>query len=222
MTRGGARLAASFTSPLHDERTAALLGVALGVAFTVCFATGGLSHLLQQPGGWAAWPTEPLWLYRVTQGLHVAAGLAAVPLLLAKLWTVYPHFWTFPPVRGLVHGLERLSLLPLVGGSLFMLVTGVQNITRWYAWSFNFTATHYAVAWITMGGLALHIGVKLHVTRGRAGPERSGRRRLGRPGVGPEPARFPRCRGCGRGGGDHGHGRPDAPAVAGDLRPGAP
>lgn len=171
VSRGGARLASSFTSPLHDERTAAILGIALGVAFTVCFLTGIVSHLLQQPDGWFAWPTRPVWLYRVTQGLHVATGLASVPLLLAKLWTVYPHFWTFPPARNLGHALERLSLLPLVGGSLFMLVTGVQNIALWYVWPFNFTAAHYAVAWITMGGLAMHIGAKLHVTRRAIGSD---------------------------------------------------
>lgn len=169
LSRGGARLASSFRSPLHDERTAAVLGLALGVAFTVCFLTGVVSHLLQQPGGWFAWPTRPVWLYQVTQGVHVATGLASVPLLLAKLWTVYPHFWTFPPARDVWHALERVSLVPLVGGSLFMLVTGIQNIARWYVWPFNFTAAHYAVAWITMGGLAVHIGVKLHVTRSALG-----------------------------------------------------
>jgi DMSO/TMAO reductase YedYZ molybdopterin-dependent catalytic subunit len=161
----GARVARRFTSPLHDERTAALLGVALGVAFGVCFLTGLISHLLQHPPGWLWWPTRPVWLYRVTQGTHVASGLASVPLLLAKLWTVYPHLWTWPPVRSVAHAAERLSLLPLVGGSLFMLVTGVQNIARWYAWPFHFTAAHYSVAWITMGGLAVHIGAKLHITR---------------------------------------------------------
>jgi DMSO/TMAO reductase YedYZ molybdopterin-dependent catalytic subunit len=161
----GGRVARRFTSPLHDERTAALLGVALGVAFGACFLTGLISHLLQHPPGWFWWPTRPVWLYRVTQGTHVASGLASVPLLLAKLWTVYPHLWTWPPVRNVAHAAERLSLLPLVGGSLFMLVTGVQNIARWYAWPFHFTAAHYSVAWITMGGLAAHIGAKLHITR---------------------------------------------------------
>jgi DMSO/TMAO reductase YedYZ molybdopterin-dependent catalytic subunit len=165
VNRAGARVGSSFTSPLHDERTAALLGVALGVAFGVCFLTGLVSHLIQHPPGWFWWPTRPVWLYRVTQGAHVATGLASVPLLLAKLWTVYPHFWTWPPVRGIAHAAERLSLLPLVGGSLFMLVTGVQNIARWYAWPFNFTAAHYSVAWITIGGLAVHVGAKLHITR---------------------------------------------------------
>lgn len=162
-----------FTSPLHDERTAAVLGIALGVSFGVCFLTGVTSHLLQHPAGWVRWPTGPVWLYRVTQGVHVATGLASIPLLLAKLWTVYPHFVAVPPVRGVAHALERLSLLPLVGGSLFMLVTGVQNIARWYAWGFNFTAAHYAVAWITIGALVVHVGAKLHVTRhalGRAAP----------------------------------------------------
>jgi DMSO/TMAO reductase YedYZ molybdopterin-dependent catalytic subunit len=160
-----------FTSPLHDERTAAVLGVALGVSFAVCFLTGLTSHLLQHPTAWFRWPTGPVWLYRVTQGVHVATGLASVPLLLAKLWTVYPHLWARPPVRNVAHGLERLSLLPLVGGSLFMLVTGVQNIARWYAWGFNFTASHYAVAWITIGALVVHIGAKLHVTRRALGQE---------------------------------------------------
>lgn len=171
LSRGSARLARSFRSPLHDERTAAMLGIALGVAFSVCFLTGLVSHALQQPGGWWVWPTRPIWLYRVTQGLHVATGLASVPLLLAKLWTVYPHLWAFPPARSIGHGLERLALLPLVGGSLFMLVTGVQNIARWYVWPFNFTAAHHAVAWITMGGLAVHVGAKLHVTRRALGGE---------------------------------------------------
>lgn len=167
----GERVAGSFSSPLHDERTATLLGIALGISFSVCFLTGLTSHLIQRPPGWFWWPTRPVGLYRVTQGLHVATGLASVPLLLAKLWTVYPHFWTWPPVRGVAHAAERLSLLPLVGGSLFMLVTGVQNIARWYAWHFNFTAAHYSVAWITMGGLAVHIGARLHITRRALGGE---------------------------------------------------
>jgi hypothetical protein len=158
-----ARSRLRFTSDLHDERTATLLGLALGVSFAVCFLTGLVSHLLQD--AWSWWPTRPTQLYRVTQGVHVATGIASVPLLLAKLWTVYPHFWTWPPVRGPWHGIERLTLVPLVGGSLFMLVTGVQNIARWYVWNFNFTAAHYSVAWITMGALAVHIGAKFHITR---------------------------------------------------------
>ena len=38
-------------------------------------------------------PTSPSWGYRVTQGLHVITGTAAVPLLLVKLWTVFPRLF---------------------------------------------------------------------------------------------------------------------------------
>ena len=155
----------SFASPLHDRRAAAWLGVALGVAFSTCFLTGLLSHLIQQPPGWFTWPSRPAGLYRVTQGVHVATGIAAVPLLLAKLWVVYPKLWAWPPVRGPAHAIERLGLVPLVGGSLFMLFSGVANIARWYPWRFGFTATHYWVAWITTGALVAHVGAKLAVTR---------------------------------------------------------
>lgn len=39
----------TFSSPLHDERVAARLGIALGVAFLTCFATGLASHFAQYP-----------------------------------------------------------------------------------------------------------------------------------------------------------------------------
>jgi hypothetical protein len=77
-----------------------MLGVALGLLFGICLLTGLLSHLIQQPPGWFAWPSRPVWLYRWTQGLHVFCGIAAIPVLLAKLWSVYPHLWRWPPVRG--------------------------------------------------------------------------------------------------------------------------
>ncbi|MEO7836139.1 MAG: molybdopterin-dependent oxidoreductase [Acidimicrobiales bacterium] len=157
--------AESFASPLHDRRVAAWLGLALGVAFTTCFLTGLISHLIQQPPSWFLWPARPAGLYRITQGVHVATGIATVPLLLAKLWTVYPLLWTWPPVRSVAHAVERLSLLPLVAGSLFMLFSGVANIARWYPWKFGFTATHYWVAWITMGAIVAHIGAKASITR---------------------------------------------------------
>src|SRR5919106_4253829 len=95
-----AAAARRFTSPLHEPRTASWLGLALGVSFAVCFATGVLSHLIQQPPDWFEWPARPAWAYRVTQGLHVATGIATVPLLLVKLSVVYPKLWAWPPVRG--------------------------------------------------------------------------------------------------------------------------
>jgi hypothetical protein len=155
----------AFRSRLHSDRTAALLGIALGVTFSVCFLTGILSHLIQYPPGWFLWPSRPVGLYRVTQGVHVATGIASVPLLLAKLWTVYPRLWRWPPLESLVHGLERLSLVPLVGGSLFLLVSGITSIARWHPYSFGFPVAHYWVAWITMGALLVHLGAKWSATR---------------------------------------------------------
>ncbi|MGH9177949.1 MAG: molybdopterin-dependent oxidoreductase, partial [Acidimicrobiales bacterium] len=176
---------ASFASPLHDRRAAAWLGLALGASFTTCFLTGLLSHLIQNPPGWFTWPSRPAGLYRVTQGVHVATGIASVPLLLTKLWVVYPSFWTWPPVRSVAHAVERVSLVPLVGGALFMLFSGVANIARWYPWHFSFPVTHYWVSWITMGGLVVHVGAKLAVT---AGVVRS-RRRPAPPEEAPPPGR---------------------------------
>src|SRR5262245_2472864 len=63
-----------FTSALHDERTAAWLGIALGVTFAICFATGLWSHLQQNPPAWFDPIARPAGLYRATQGLHVATG----------------------------------------------------------------------------------------------------------------------------------------------------
>jgi DMSO/TMAO reductase YedYZ molybdopterin-dependent catalytic subunit len=152
-------------SPVHDQRTAAILGICLGIAFTTSFLTGLYSHLLQHPPDWLAIPSRPAGLYRVTQGLHVATGIATIPLLLAKLWSVYPRFFQWPPVRSLPHAIERLMLVPLVCGSVFMLFTGFANIARWYPWNFFFTRGHYWVAWITVGAMVTHLGAKATVTR---------------------------------------------------------
>jgi hypothetical protein len=161
----------SFRSRTHDVAPASWLGIALGVVFGVCFVTGMLSHLIQSGGslvahdvvsggGWGAWPTAGGQLYRVTQGLHVTAGIAAFPLLFAKLFVVYPQLFTWPPVRGLRHAVERLTLPLLVGGSIFMLLTGVQNVMYWYPWGFFFPVGHYWAAWLTMGALVAHVGAK--------------------------------------------------------------
>ncbi len=69
----------AYTSPLRDERLAAILGAALGVLFSVCFLTGLYSHIHQHPVSWLPIQPRPAGLYRFTQGLHVAAGIASVP-----------------------------------------------------------------------------------------------------------------------------------------------
>jgi DMSO/TMAO reductase YedYZ molybdopterin-dependent catalytic subunit len=157
---------AVFRSRLRSVRLTALLGVALGVAFGVCFVTGLLSHLIQHPPDWFRWPSRPVGLYRFTQGLHVATGLATVPLLGAKLWSVYPRLFVRPPIRSLVHAAERASVAVLVAAALFQVVGGVLNIARWYApMPFFFTAGHYWVAWLVAGALLVHVGVQLPVVR---------------------------------------------------------
>jgi hypothetical protein len=155
----------AFRSPLYSARVASILGLALGVTFTVCFVTGFLSHLIQHPPSFFGWPPRPGWLYRVSQGVHVTTGIASIPLLIAKLWTVYPRLWVWPPLSSIPHAIERLALVPLVGGSLFLLFTGVGSISRWTPWSFSFPPAHYSVAWITIGALIVHVGAKAGTAR---------------------------------------------------------
>lgn len=162
-------------SRLTGPRTASRLGLWLGAAFGICFLTGIWSHLQQDTPGWLTVPTSPASLYRVTQGLHVATGVATIPLLLAKLWSVFPKLLVRPP-RGarrlLLHALERLSIAVLVASAIFLLVSGSLNVVQWYPWEFSFRATHYAVAWVATGSLVLHVAVKLPVIReALAGPE---------------------------------------------------
>lgn len=169
------------SSRLHDARMARTLGTALAVTFFTCFATGLWSHVQQSPVGWLPLPSRPAGLYRITQGVHVATGLASVPLLLAKLWTVWPRFIQVPPFRGWRQALERLALLPLVAGAVFLLFSGTANIALWYPWRFDFRASHYWVAWTTIGALLVHIAVQLPVGR-HATPEPTERTGLSRRG----------------------------------------
>jgi DMSO/TMAO reductase YedYZ molybdopterin-dependent catalytic subunit len=155
-----------FPSRLRSPRLTSQLGLMLGTAFAICLITGYLSHAIQHPPGWFFWPSRPVGLYRVTQGLHVATGIAIVPLLGAKIWSVYPKLFRWPPARDLAHGLERLSLLILVAAAMFQVTTGLLNIARWYApMGFFFTIAHFWTAWIAAGAILMHIGVKLPVIR---------------------------------------------------------
>lgn len=154
---GPAALQRRFTSPLHGERTASWLGIWLGAAFTTAFATGLISHFMQHPPGWADWPSRPAGLYRVTQGLHVIGGLAAVPPLLAKLWTVYPKLLRWPPVRSAGHALTRALTFALVAGALFQVLTGVLNIAYWYPFPFFFPTAHYWTSYLLAGAMLVHL-----------------------------------------------------------------
>ncbi len=164
----------AFPSRLHDDRLAAILGIALGVAFATCFVTGLISHFAQHPLhiGFLSMPASPGWLYRVTQGVHVATGIAAIPLLLAKLWTVFPKLFQWPPARSAAHAIERIALVPLVAGSIFQLFTGLADTARWYPWTFSFTVTHYWSAWIVIGSLIIHLGAKFATATDQLRPSR--------------------------------------------------
>ncbi|MDP9451960.1 MAG: molybdopterin-dependent oxidoreductase [Actinomycetota bacterium] len=154
----------AYASPLRDERLAAWLGASLGVLFGVCFVTGLFSHLHQNPVSWLPVPARPAGLYRLTQGIHVAAGIASLPVLLAKLWLVWPRLLSVPPFRRLSDAVERLGVVVLVGGGIFMVASGVANIALWYPWGFSFRASHYWVGWATMGAIVAHIGAKWRVS----------------------------------------------------------
>jgi DMSO/TMAO reductase YedYZ molybdopterin-dependent catalytic subunit len=168
-------------SPLRGPWLTAVLGMVLLVGLPVVIVTGLLSNDAYQPGlGGNAlgrqvgapldlylfgWPTGPSWLYALTQGLHVAVGLALTPVLLAKLWSVIPRLFEWPPVRSPAHALERLSLALLVGGALFEFVTGILNIQYWYAFPFVFTQAHYYGAWVFIGAFLAHVTLKIGTMR---------------------------------------------------------
>ncbi len=169
-----------FSTRLRSPEVAARVGLWLGVCFGVAFVTGLISHAAHEPALWFGlrFPSRPFWAYRVTQGLHMIAGTAAVPLLLVKLWTVFPKlFARFPRERRelLIHAAERLSIAVLVAAAIFQLASGLSNSAQWYPWSFSFRATHYAMAWVAIGALVVHIAVKLPVIRAALGMPVDGR-----------------------------------------------
>jgi DMSO/TMAO reductase YedYZ molybdopterin-dependent catalytic subunit len=167
---------ADFTSHLRSPAVAARTGLALATCFGIAIGTGLVSHWAQDPTPWFFVPTRPSWGYRVTQGLHVSSGTAAIPLLLVKLWTVFPRLFTaIPSPRRrkvfVLHVLERGSIAVLVASALFLLATGLLNTSQWYPWSFTFRRTHGAMGWIATGALLVHVAVKLPVIRAALGDD---------------------------------------------------
>ncbi len=185
-------------SPMRGIRFTSVLGVVLLAGITILFVTGLLSYAAYNPdlarvndmtpgkgllGFYLfSWPTDPPWLYRLTQGVHVTLGLALVPVLLAKLWSVVPRLFTLPPVRSLTHALERISLLLLVGGALFEFVTGILNVQLDYVFPGSFYPLHFYGAWVFFGAFLAHVVLKapaafrnLRAMREERGGERGGR-----------------------------------------------
>lgn len=171
----GVRRLAAFRSPLRGPWLTSVFGLVLLVAMPIVILTGLLSYIAYAPQfgqaipadvGWLRlpgfdWPAHPSWLYRLTQGLHVGLGLVLIPVVLAKLWSVIPKLFVWPPARSIATLLERLSLLMLVGGVLFEIVTGVLNIQYDYIFGFSFYDGHYFGAWVFIAGFLMHIAVKM-------------------------------------------------------------
>jgi DMSO/TMAO reductase YedYZ molybdopterin-dependent catalytic subunit len=164
-------------SPLRGRALTTVLGTALLAGIVIVASTGFLSHLAYQPAlgrnglvpgapsFGLAWPTSPSWLYALTQGLHVTVGIVTVPLLLAKLWSVIPRLFAWPPVASPADALNRLTTLLLVGGAIFMFVTGIFNAQLYYPWRFDFVVAHYWGAWVFLAALVLHLGLQAPVIR---------------------------------------------------------
>ncbi|MFI8277648.1 molybdopterin-dependent oxidoreductase [Streptomyces sp. NPDC085929] len=177
-------------SPLRGPWLTAVFGLVLLAGVTVLFVTGLLSYAAYNPDlarvndqtpdkGWLgfylfSWPTSPYWLYRVNQGVHVVLGIVLVPVLLAKLWSVIPKLFEWPPVRSVGHGIERLSLLLLVGGAGFEFVTGILNVQLHYIFPGSFYVLHFYGAWVFIGAFVVHVASRLPraLRAVRAGPVR--------------------------------------------------
>ncbi|MFH9728238.1 molybdopterin-dependent oxidoreductase [Streptomyces sp. NPDC017254] len=179
-------------SPLRGPWLTAVLGLVLMAGITVLFVTGLLSYAAYNPDlspvndqtpdkGWLgfylfSWPTSPSWLYRLNQGVHVVLGVVLVPVLLAKLWSVVPKLFAWPPVRSVGHGVERLSLLLLVGGAGFEFATGILNVQLHYIFPGSFYVLHFYGAWVFIGAFVVHVAFRLPralraVGRGTGQPE---------------------------------------------------
>ena len=167
-------------SPVRGPWMTAILGSLLLPLVVLVGFTGFMSHAAYNPNlGMNQvvprdgdldlllfdWPTGPSWLYALNQGLHTIVGIIVVPLILAKLWSVFPKLFAWPPLRSPAQALERLSLLLLVGGAAFMWGTGLVNTQLYYPFSFNFVVAHYYGAWVFLGALAVHVLTKLSIIR---------------------------------------------------------
>ncbi|MFE3519227.1 molybdopterin-dependent oxidoreductase [Streptomyces sp. NPDC059166] len=163
-------------SPLRGPWLTSVFGAVLLVGIPLMFVTGLLSYAAYNPDlggndktpdrGWLGfylfpWPTDPHWLYRLNQGVHVTLGIVLIPVLLAKLWSVVPRLFTWPPVRSAAHALERLSVLLLVGGVLFEFATGLLNIQLDYLFPGSFYTLHFYGAWVFIGAFTVHVLLRI-------------------------------------------------------------
>ena len=161
MLQGRPRWWPRFSSTLRSTAVTARIGRVLGIAIGLLFVTGLLSHYQYEPWSWLPEPAKPVWGYRLTQGVHVATGTATIPLLLFKLWSVYPNLFRFPPVKSIKHAIERGSVAVLVATALVQVTTGFLNVLNWYPFPWYFVNVHRFLGYVLVGSVLLHVGVKL-------------------------------------------------------------
>jgi DMSO/TMAO reductase YedYZ molybdopterin-dependent catalytic subunit len=162
-------------SPLRGQWLTSVLGLVLLGGLSVQAITGLLSYAAynprlpgndETPGAGLlhfylfSWPAGPASLYRVNQGIHVTLGIALVPIVLAKLWSVLPKLFSWPPAASPAQVLERISLVMLVGGVLFEFATGILNIQNYYVFPFSFYTAHLYGAWVFIAGFVIHAILK--------------------------------------------------------------
>jgi DMSO/TMAO reductase YedYZ molybdopterin-dependent catalytic subunit len=170
----GVRLRRRWRSPLRGPWLTSVFGAVLLIGLPIVIITGLLSYIAYGPRfgqalptdvGWLKlptfdWPSRPAWLYRLTQGVHVGVGLVLVPVVIAKLWSVIPRLFTWPPARSIAQVLERISLVMLVGGILFEIATGLLFIQYDFLFWFPWHTAHYFGAWVFIAGFLMHITLK--------------------------------------------------------------
>jgi DMSO/TMAO reductase YedYZ molybdopterin-dependent catalytic subunit len=159
-------------SPIRGPWLTSVFGLILLIGIPIEFVTGLLSYAAYDPklrgndpnprhgllGVYVFdWFTAPSWVFRLIEGTHVVLGLALVPIVLAKLWSVMPQLFAWPPFRSVAHALERLTLVMLVGGVIFEMTTGIADIDYLGVPSFNFYTGHFYGAWIFVAAFVAHV-----------------------------------------------------------------
>ncbi len=103
----------TWRSPLRGTWLTSVFASVLLVGLPIVILTGLMSYIAYGPQFGQAipgdvgylhlpffdWPSNPSWFYRLTQGLHVTLGMVLTPVVLAKLWSVVPKLFVWPPVR---------------------------------------------------------------------------------------------------------------------------
>jgi len=175
LARGMPALQNRWRSPIRGPWLTSVFGLVLLIGIPIEFITGLLSYAAYDPklgfndpnpsrGAFGVylfnWLTEPSWLYRLIEGVHVILGLVLVPVVLAKLWSVVPKLFAWPPFTSIAHVLERISLMMVVGGIVFEMTTGILYIDYYQKYGFSFYTGHFYGAWIFISGFTVHVTLK--------------------------------------------------------------